>query len=42
MKSSTPRRFSDLVNIGNVTAELLIEVDVSTAQELRAVGPVAA
>ena len=42
MKFSTPTRLSDLVNIGHVTAELLIEVDVSTPQELRAVGPVAA
>ena len=42
VKSSTPARLSDLVNIGHVTAELLIEVDVSTPQELRAVGPVAA
>ncbi len=42
MKSSTPARLSDLVNIGNVTTELLIEVELSTPQELRAVGPVAA
>ena len=42
VKSSTPARLSDLVNIGHVTAELLIEVDLSTPQELRAVGPVAA
>jgi hypothetical protein len=42
MKSSTYSRLSDLVNIGNFTAKLLIEVDVSTAQELRAIGPVAA
>ena len=42
MKSSTPSRLSDLVNIGKLIAELLIEVDLSTAQELRAVGPVAA
>jgi DNA transformation protein and related proteins len=39
MKSSSSSRLSDLVNIGNVTAELLIEVDISTPQELRAVGP---
>ena len=42
MKSSTPARLSDLVNIGHLTAELLVEVDASTPQELRAVGPVAA
>ena len=42
MKSSTPARLSDLVNIGHLTAELLIEVELSTPQELRAVGPVAA
>jgi TfoX C-terminal domain len=42
MKSSTPARLSDLVNIGYLTAALLIEVDLFTVQELRAVGPVAA
>src|SRR5260370_28242011 len=42
MKSSTPARLADLVNIGHVTAKLLIEVELSTPQELRAVGPVAA
>lgn len=42
MKSVTPSRLSHLVNIGHLTARLLVEVDVSTAQELRAVGPIAA
>ena len=42
MKYATPSRLSHLVNIGHLTATLLIEVDISTAQELRAVGPVAA
>lgn len=42
MKSSTSSRLTDLVNIGNLTAELLIEAGISTPQELRAVGPVEA
>ena len=42
MQSSTPARRSDLVTSGKLTAELLIEVELSTLQELRAVEPVAA
>lgn len=41
-KPARSTRLSDLVNIGEVTAELLIEVDISTSYELRAVGPVEA
>ena len=42
MKSSTPSRLTDLVNIGKLTAQLLIEVGISTPQELQEVGPVEA
>ena len=42
MKLTTPSRLTDLVNIGKLTSELLIEVGISTPQELQAVGPVEA
>lgn len=42
MKSSAHSRLSDLVNIGKLTEDLLIEVGLSTVEDLRAVGPVAA
>ena len=42
MGSTTPSRLTDLVNIGKLTAELLIEVGITTPQELQAVGPVEA
>lgn len=42
MKSVTPSRLSHLVNIGHLTARLLIEVEVPTAQELRSIWPVVA
>ena len=42
MKSPRSARLSDLVTSGEVTAELLIEIDISMPQELRAVGPVEA
>jgi DNA transformation protein and related proteins len=42
MDSTTPSRLTDLVNIGKLTAQLLIEVGISTPQELQAVGPVEA
>jgi hypothetical protein len=42
MKSTPPSRLTDLVNIGKLTSDLLIEVGISTPQELQAVGPVEA
>jgi DNA transformation protein and related proteins len=42
MDSTIPSRLTDLVNIGKLTANLLVEVGITTPQELRVIGPVEA
>jgi DNA transformation protein and related proteins len=42
MDSTIPSRLTDLVNIGKLTADLLIEVGITTPRELQAIGAVEA